>query len=251
MPWCSARTFRPAIVISPMLKNLISGSGPPLIFSSSLERGGALHLVAVEPAVVRVHGRALVALDRGVVVAGLAVVLHPVVRRRSPDEVEEILVEVEEDRVADHVAVVVAGDELLGLVDLERREAVDTGVREQLERIRALDVHVGHVVATDRTDSTSHATRAARPASSRTRSERSGTRRARSASYGPDPPGSRRVCSRSSRLWELIAASNSSCRRNPLDIRAGGFRGRSGSSPDSPRGMPVCQDGVPIDGTSR
>ena len=35
MPWCSARTLWPAIVISPMLKNLISGSGPPVAFSST------------------------------------------------------------------------------------------------------------------------------------------------------------------------------------------------------------------------
>ena len=34
MPWCNARTFRPAMVISPMLKNLISGSAPPAAFSS-------------------------------------------------------------------------------------------------------------------------------------------------------------------------------------------------------------------------
>ena len=35
MPWCNARTVWPAIVISPMLKNLISGSGPPVTFSST------------------------------------------------------------------------------------------------------------------------------------------------------------------------------------------------------------------------
>ena len=37
--------------------------------------------------------------------------------------------EVEQDRVADQVALVVHGDELLGLVDLEVREAVDADVR--------------------------------------------------------------------------------------------------------------------------
>ena len=35
MPWCSARTWRPAIVIQSMLKNLVSGSGPPFSFSST------------------------------------------------------------------------------------------------------------------------------------------------------------------------------------------------------------------------
>ena len=39
MPWCSARTLWPAMVISPMLKNLISGSGP-LVFSSTFSAFG-------------------------------------------------------------------------------------------------------------------------------------------------------------------------------------------------------------------
>ena len=35
MPCRSARTFRPPMEISPMWKNLISGTGPPFSFSSS------------------------------------------------------------------------------------------------------------------------------------------------------------------------------------------------------------------------
>jgi hypothetical protein len=68
------------------------------------------------------------------------------VRGRAPDEAEAILVEVEEDRVADHVAVVVDRDELLRLVHGEGLEAVHAGGLEQLQRIGALDVEVGHVV---------------------------------------------------------------------------------------------------------
>ena len=40
MPWCRARTWWPAIVIQSMLKNLVSGSGPPLTFSSTLRAFG-------------------------------------------------------------------------------------------------------------------------------------------------------------------------------------------------------------------
>ena len=73
-------------------------------------------------------------------------VLDPVVRGRPTDEIEGILGEKEQDRIADHVTVVVAGDELLGLVDGEVPDRVDAEVRQQLERIGTLDVHIGHVV---------------------------------------------------------------------------------------------------------
>ena len=129
-----------------MLKNLISGSGPPLAFSSTSSAVGTLHLVAVEPAVAGIDGRPLVSLGGRVVVSRLAVVLHPVVRRGAPDEAEQVVVEIEEDRVADHIAVVVAGHELLGLVDGEILKAVDGEIGQQSEGVRAFDVQVRHVV---------------------------------------------------------------------------------------------------------
>ena len=52
----------------------------------------------------------------------------------------------EEDHVADHVAVGRARDEVLRLVDGEALEAVDGELGEQLERVRALHREVGHVV---------------------------------------------------------------------------------------------------------
>ena len=81
-----------------------------------------------------------------VVAAGLAVVLHPVVHRRPADQVEPVLFEVEQDDVADDVAVVIAGDVLLGLVRAEILEGVHAEVLEDLRRVRSLHVHVGHVV---------------------------------------------------------------------------------------------------------
>src|SRR4029077_1373722 len=94
----------------------------------------------------RIDGGALVALRRGVVVSRLAVVLDPVVRGRAPYETEEIVVEVEENGIADDIAVVVAGDELLGLVDGKIVKAVDGKIRQQPERVGSLDVEIRHVV---------------------------------------------------------------------------------------------------------
>ncbi len=112
-----------------------------------VERGWTLHLEAIDlPPAGRVGRSALVTLDGYVVVPGLGVELHPVVRGRATDEAHAVLVEEEEDRVADDVAVVVAGDELLGLADLEARERVDAEVGEQADDVRAFEVEVGHVV---------------------------------------------------------------------------------------------------------
>jgi hypothetical protein len=53
---------------------------------------------------------------------------------------------VEQDGVADEVALVVDRDELLGPVDGEVLEAVHAGVAQELQRIGAGDEQVGHVV---------------------------------------------------------------------------------------------------------
>ncbi len=146
MPWCNARTSWPAIVSTPMLKNLIVRQRSAIDLLQHLERVGSLHLVAVELAVARIDGGALVALRRRVVVSRLAVVLDPVVCRRAPDETEQIVVEVEENGIADDIAVVVAGDELLGLVDGKIVKAIDGKIRQQPERVGSLDVEIRHVV---------------------------------------------------------------------------------------------------------
>ena len=112
-----------------------------------VERGRALDLEAVDLASPRrVGGRALVTLDADVVPAGLRVVLDPVVRGRAADEAHPVLVEEEEDPVSDHVAVVVAGDELLRLVHGCVLERVDAEVGEEPDHVGALDVEIRHVV---------------------------------------------------------------------------------------------------------
>ena len=116
----------PAIVISPRLKNLISGSGPPFAFVEHVERRRALHLEAVDlPPPV---GFAAVRSSRSIVTSKSPVsawYCTQLCADGRPDEVDAVLVEEEEDRVADHVAVVIAGDELLRLADLEVLERVD------------------------------------------------------------------------------------------------------------------------------
>ena len=114
----------------------------------TVKRVRSLHLIAVGLPHDRTRpcDGALVPFDPDVVLAGLAVVLDPVVHRRASDQIESVLFEVKEDDVADHVAVVIAGDELLGLARSEILEAVHAEHGEHLERVRSLHVHVGHVV---------------------------------------------------------------------------------------------------------
>ena len=129
------------------VEELDLGQRPAVRLRQHLERGRPLHLEAVDlPPPGRVRGRPLVAVEGDVEVARLGVVLHPVVGRGATDEVDAVLVEEEEDRVADHVAVVVHGDELLRLADLEVLERVDAERGEELDDVRPLDVEVGHVV---------------------------------------------------------------------------------------------------------
>ena len=77
-----------------------------------------------------VDERALVAFRGGVITAGLQVVVNPIGGGRAADEIEAVFVEIEENGVADHVAVMAAGDELLGLIHLEILESVYAEVGE-------------------------------------------------------------------------------------------------------------------------
>ncbi len=114
-----------------------------------LHRVRALDLEPVLPAgplgPCALHG-ALVTLQHDVVAARLRMELHPVVHRRATDDVESLPAQVSQNDVADDVAVVAARDELLRLVRLEALDAVDAEIRDELQCILALDVHVRHVI---------------------------------------------------------------------------------------------------------
>src|SRR5690606_17668209 len=94
----------------------------------------------------RTRRRAVVFLDLDVVAARLRVEHDPIRRRCTADVDQLVLLEVEENAVADDVAVVRDGDVLLGAIDGEVFEAVDRRVRQELQRVRAFDVKVDHVV---------------------------------------------------------------------------------------------------------
>src|SRR5678815_3918610 len=109
---------------------------------------GALDLISVESTNDRhiADDRSFISGECDVIPSGFGVVLHPVVNRGPADEQQTILREMKEDGVADDVSVVVASNELLGLVDGEIRKRVDTSRRQQLEGVGAINKHVGHVV---------------------------------------------------------------------------------------------------------
>jgi hypothetical protein len=108
-----------------------------------LECVGALELVPEGEPASLVRDAPLVADDFHVVAGGLGLEGDPVRRDRPADQAELLIVKPEQDGITDDVSVVVAGQELLGLVLAEGLEAVDSEVRQQPERVRAAEVHVG------------------------------------------------------------------------------------------------------------
>src|SRR5688572_32189131 len=73
-------------------------------------------------------------------------IAQPIARRRAADVAELLFLLPEDDPVADHVAIGCGRDVLLGLVDHPAFAGVDHRVAEQLQRIRAAEIEVHHVV---------------------------------------------------------------------------------------------------------
>ena len=101
----------------------MSGIGAAVELLDDVLRVRALDLIAVIFAEYRLAHRArrrtVVVFDLHVVFAGLGVVLDPVGSRIAADEDQRIFGEIEQNAVADHLAVVIYRRELLGLVDGE------------------------------------------------------------------------------------------------------------------------------------
>jgi hypothetical protein len=72
--------------------------------------------------------------------------LDPVARRGAADDHEAVFGQVEENRIADHMAAVGAAHELLRLVRHEALHAVDREIRDELQRIGAFNEEVDHVM---------------------------------------------------------------------------------------------------------
>src|SRR5690606_38112883 len=70
----------------------------------------------------------------------------PVQDRNAAYEVELVFGKVEQNNVADDIAIVVDGYELLGLVDGEIVERVDTKIARELQRVRTFNSEIGHVI---------------------------------------------------------------------------------------------------------
>ena len=95
---------------------------------------------------VSVESTIVVPFRGDVVPAFFDVELHPVVGRRSADDVDFVFFEEKQNRIANDVAVVIAGNKLLALVGLEILNRVDTQIRQQFDDIRALNIEVCHMV---------------------------------------------------------------------------------------------------------
>jgi hypothetical protein len=65
---------------------------------------------------------------------------------RAPHENHLVLFQVKQDTVADYIAVIAAGSELLGSIDRELGKCIEAKVGDELECIRSLDVKIRHVV---------------------------------------------------------------------------------------------------------
>ncbi len=126
------------------------GDRPLVELGEDLGRVRALDLVAVVTAhdgvAARVRGRTVVTDDVDLEAARLSVELQPVHGQGATDEHELVLREIEQDAVADDVTVIAHRHHLLRHLRDEVVEAVDRGVRAELQRVRALDGELGHVV---------------------------------------------------------------------------------------------------------
>jgi hypothetical protein len=115
-------------------------------FADDVHGAGTLHLVSIENRIALPVERVVVAPDAHVVAARAGMEVQPVDRRRNADGLVFVLLEVEEDVVADDVAVVVDGDELLRHVDRKFRDAVDGELADHFQRVGTFDVEIRHVV---------------------------------------------------------------------------------------------------------
>ena len=106
-----------------------------------------LNLVAIVDATERIGtgSRTLVISQLHVILADFGIVHDPVQRRRTTDQIKALIIEIEQNDVADDIAIGRARHELLRLAGDEALEAVDAETIEQRERAGAFDKQFRHV----------------------------------------------------------------------------------------------------------
>src|SRR5688572_1333682 len=62
-----------------------------------------------------------------------------------PDEIEPFLVQIEENRITDHISIMIACNKLFGLVYFEGLEVVYAEIGEQPECVRTFDIEIRHM----------------------------------------------------------------------------------------------------------
>ena len=110
-----------------------------------VESIGALNLVAVDhPAALVVHG-ALVTSDLHIVVADDGIVFNPVRHRGTTHDADLVFGVAEEDRITNHMAVVITGHDLLGLVRAKILKRVYCYIGQETHHIWTFEINVLHV----------------------------------------------------------------------------------------------------------
>ena len=111
-----------------------------------LPRVRTLHLQPISFARLRIDYTALVTFDLDVISARGCVKFNPVAGGGPADNNGLVVFQAKQDRVANDIAIVIHGDELLCDFAAEILECIDAKVREQAARIRSFHIEIGHVI---------------------------------------------------------------------------------------------------------
>src|SRR5260221_3885017 len=114
-------------------------------FFQQFYRVGPLNLISEGLPDLRVGNRSLITIYFDVVSPRLRIELHPIGYGGSTHQTHLVVLQAEQDHVANDVAVVVTRDELLRLIASEAVKRVDTEVRDEAHHVRSLKVQVRHM----------------------------------------------------------------------------------------------------------
>ena len=81
--------------------------------------------------------RAVIAFNLHVITSRFGVKLHPIGNNRAADQDHLVGLQAERDRVANNLAIIIAGQYLLRFIPSETLEAVDRDIRQQPDDVGA------------------------------------------------------------------------------------------------------------------